>query len=103
MVGISADFDSGGEKLLAQGRSESLIEPTGPTGFRKLRHPDHIHEKDIDRGVAIFQLLRQEIVIGGRAVRGQFAHDRNIRMGFGEFGEGLVPHARVIRFPGDEA
>jgi len=36
-------------------------------------------------------------------VRGQFAHDRNIRMGFGELGEGFVPDARVIGLPGNEA
>jgi hypothetical protein len=102
MVGVSTHLDGGGEKLLTHGWSKSLVEPSGPPSFGKLRHPDDIHEKDIDRGITILQLLRQEIVIGRRAVRGQFAHDRNIRMRFREFVEGLVPHARVIGLPGDE-
>ena len=80
-----------------------MVERAGPAGRGKLRYPDHIHEKDVDRGITILQLLRQQIVIGCRGMRRKLAHDRDMRVRLGELGDGSIPHTLMIGLPGDEA
>ena len=102
-VAVSSDLNGSRNKFLPHGRSKSAIERAGPAGCGKLRHPDHIHEKQVHRRVAVLQLLRQEIVVGRGRMRREFAHHRDVGMGFCKPGDGLVPHALMVWFPGDEA
>ncbi len=65
-----------------------MVELERPSGRGEFRHPNDVHEEQIDGRVVIFQFLSQKIMIGGGGVRRDFA-------GNVEYGDGCVQTARA--------
>ncbi len=90
------------EKVLSFLLGDEIVKGHRPARGRKLRGPYHIHEKHVDVGAFVLELLGQEVVKSGRRVRaylGLYLHGGVFTLK--DF-EDFVPHFGLVGLPGDE-
>ena len=83
-------------------RSKPRIDRRRPTGRSELGEPDDVEKVNVDARIAIFELLRHEIVKRGRGMRADLSLDADLGVLCAEATKRFVPDRGLVGLPAYE-